>query len=181
MKFLVVILCVFGLSSIQRAYAQDYSTSKVGDPNLKHFYMGRQEIEVIDNTPIVKYRNGPGSAAGQQGTPGVQGPQPLPAAGFQQYSSNVKGGPLNLPKVENGVPHQLPPAPLKGNTAKLKSKTSAQITAKKTPAAPAAIETYKQSYKTRSPSVTPNNGVSSTQKVHGKLLPFATTRHRANY
>jgi hypothetical protein len=183
----VILSCLVGI--LQPVNAQEYSPySKLDDPNLKHFYMGRQEIEVFDNTPIVKYRGGGGGdTAGQQSPTGPQGPAPLPAAGFQQYSSNVHGGPLNLPKVENGVPPKAPPpASLKGNAGKLKAKTStragAALSKKPASASHPTVETYKQTYQTRPQSGAPaETGISSSQKVHGKLLPWATTRHRTSY
>jgi hypothetical protein len=179
---LVVILSTF-LASCLPVSAQ-YS-SKMDDPNYKHFYMGRQEIEVLDNSPIVKYRRSAGAGGGQTG--GVQGPVPLPAAGFQQYSNNVPSGPSNLPKVENGVPHKLPLA-AKGNPGKLKAKASTQTSARllgrsslPSTAAKPTVAKYKKSYQTRPESASSGAAsLNSAQKVRGKLLPWATNKHQ-NY
>lgn len=81
------------------------------DPNLKNFYMARQQIQILDDQPAINdLRTVPG-APGQGGAPGVQGPQALPRAGFQPYSSPalLNGSTRNLPPAQSG-PRNLPPA-----------------------------------------------------------------------
>lgn len=185
----VLAVLIFGsvglLGGLIPSIAQEYSTySKSDDPNLKHFYMGRQEIEIFDTSPIVKYRGSAGDAGQQPAGASPQGPIPLPPSGFQQYSSNVRGGPLNLPKVENGVPPKAPPPKsMKGSTEKshphsARAHTTTLSRGASSSAAKPVIKTYKQTYQTRPrPTATQQGvGLSSIQRVRGKLLPWATNR-----
>ncbi len=85
------------------------------DPNMGHFYMGRQQIQITDDTPIVNYKGGD-PAQQQQQNPALQQtqkrPVPLPRAGFTGYTPppTASGFNPNLPSVENGVPRRELPA-----------------------------------------------------------------------
>jgi hypothetical protein len=68
------------------------------------FYMSRRQMQVVDDSPIIKYSGGgqapPGAVGGLGGAAA-----PLPRAGFQSYSSSINQAyQAPLPKVNNGVP-----------------------------------------------------------------------------
>lgn len=91
------------------------SPAKAGDnPNMGHFYMARQQIQITDDSPIVNYKGGD-PAQQQQNNPMMQQqkrPAPLPRAGFTGYTPppTASGFNPNLPSVENGVPKRELPA-----------------------------------------------------------------------
>lgn len=100
------------------------------NPNMRNFYMARQQIQIMDDAPQVNdMRTNPGAGA-QGGAPAVAAPQPLPRASFNSYMSGYAGGGgrSGLPTVVNGVPPKLPSAPertgLKANAGKLKIKST---------------------------------------------------------
>jgi hypothetical protein len=69
------------------------------DPNLGHFYMGRQQITIENNNPIINDRTS--STTGGGGNGGLLNrPAPLPQAGWQPYAPvETPGINPNLPKV----------------------------------------------------------------------------------
>ncbi len=72
------------------------------DPNLGHFYMGRQQITIEDDSPIVNDKTG-GTAGGANGGL-LNRPTPLPKAGWQPYAPvETPGLNPNLPKVPGPV------------------------------------------------------------------------------
>jgi len=83
-----------------------------GDPNMGHFYMARQQIQITDDSPMINYKGG--DPAQQQQNPALQQkrPAPLPKAGFNAYTPPpmASGYNPNLPSVENGVPRRDLPA-----------------------------------------------------------------------
>jgi hypothetical protein len=87
--------------------------------NLRNFYMARQQVHIIDESPMVTRSTIPG---GQQGGGGAHQPQnlnrpvSLPKAGFQPYftSGQQMGGNSSLPTTSNGVPRQAPPRVVQG-------------------------------------------------------------------
>ncbi|MDX2105909.1 MAG: hypothetical protein SFY67_05855 [Candidatus Melainabacteria bacterium] len=90
----------------------DYSRGS--DPNMGHFYMARQQIQITDDSPVINYKGGD-PAQQQQQNPAMQQkrPAPLPKAGFNAYTPppTASGYNPNLPSVENGVPRrELPSA-----------------------------------------------------------------------
>lgn len=88
----------------------DYSRGS--DPNMGHFYMARQQIQITDDSPIINYKGGD-PAQQQQQNPAMQQkrPAPLPKAGFNAYTPPPTAGyNPNLPSVENGVPRRELPA-----------------------------------------------------------------------
>lgn len=72
------------------------------DPNLGHFYMGRQQITIEDNSPIIRDKTG-ATVNGANGAL-LNRPAPLPKAGWQGYApiDNTNTNP-NLPKVPGPV------------------------------------------------------------------------------
>ena len=73
------------------------------DPNLGHFYMGRQQITIENNTPIINDRTGGTTGGGGNGGL-LSRPVPLPQAGWQPYAPiETPGINPNLPKVPGPV------------------------------------------------------------------------------
>jgi hypothetical protein len=139
------------------------------DPNFKHFYMARQQVQVIDESPIITNQTG-GGGQGGQGAP--QGVQPLPKAGFQSYFQGSPQTPNNLPKVFNGVPPKLPPAPnafpnaMNAQAGKLKPKKTAAKSGYP------GLKAYKpySGYGGSTPKGDASGGSSTSSNVHGSVL-----------
>jgi hypothetical protein len=73
------------------------------DPNLNHFYMGRQQITIENNTPIINNRTGSTAGGGVNGGL-LNRPVPLPQSGWQPYAPvETPGINPNLPKVPTPV------------------------------------------------------------------------------
>src|SRR5277367_4322235 len=76
------------------------NAQRSGDPNLGHFYMGRQQVQIIDDSPMIS----PGSI-GTAGSGKMNGalpnrPMALPKAGWQTYTPmESPGSTTSLPKV----------------------------------------------------------------------------------
>jgi hypothetical protein len=153
------------------------NTGKTYDPNLRNFYMGRQEIQIIDDGPVINdQRTAPGAPGGNGALPA--NPAPLPKAGWQQYSP---AKPMNmgpLPKVENGVPKAPPPDPagLHGKSARIKPVAKA-------PAAPSGPKSYKPYAGYGGSQAAPpsgygssSNNSQSSSNVKGSVLHWARSR-----
>ena len=177
-------------------YGAGFIKSRPNDlPDSSQFYMSRRQVQVIDDSPIVKYGGGPGGAAG--GAAGGFGGMPagaqmgLPRAGFQ---SNIGGSPsltTPLPKVNNGVPPKAPPVDEKAMRAKAnalaksQAKAAAKSVAQAQPKAPEGIKAY-NSYKGYNPAASiggvaggggaAGSSVSTATKVKGNVLHWS--RHR---
>lgn len=162
-KVLIAIIASLGI--VTPVLAQD---GRGADPNFKHFYMARQQVQVIDESPIITNTQGGGGAAGGQGAPAAA--QPLPRASFQTYFQGSPGAPSNLPKVYNGVPPKLPPAPnaMSGQAGKLKPKKAA---AKSSYPGLKAYKPY-SGYGGATPksSGDASGGSSTSSNVHGSIL-----------
>lgn len=173
------------LASISPSLAQ-----RSGDPNIGHFYMARQQIDIIDDAPAVQDRRTqpgpPGAAAGSAGMPAR--PIPLPKAGWQPYSSSLPTGMSNgLPKVVNGVPPKMPAAPAlnpkmgKAGAYKNKSKSpGTQVSSgPSTPKTYAPYKGYGASPTSTAASVPVSSGSSggSSTAVSGSLLHWRRTGH----
>jgi hypothetical protein len=105
---LTTILCgALVAVSTAPALAQGFNGNQYGrgsNPNLGHFYMGRQELQILDDAPNVNdMRTNPRAAAPQAAQ---RGPAPLPRAGFMPYSQSAMTPSMSnsLPQVVNGVP-----------------------------------------------------------------------------
>ena len=86
------------------------------DPNLGHFYMGRQQITIENNNPIINDRTGGTAGGGANGAlPGR--PIPLPQAGWQPYA------PVETPGINSNLPKV--PGPVRQSHNAQTSKTSA--------------------------------------------------------
>lgn len=144
------------------------------NPNLRNFYMARQQVQIMDDAPQVNdLRTNP--AAGGAAPPVPAGPQALPRASFNTYMSGYAGGGAGrgLPEVNNGVP-KLPPAGpnLTGNSAgnagKLKPKAKAPVT----PVAkgPVVAKSYKPYATAGSAGVQTGASTYSNTSVQGSVL-----------
>ncbi len=184
---LPVLLAVVSVSAVGPAWAQ-----RTNDPNLNHYFMGRQQWEIMDNTPIIKDKTGaPGAPAASGAMPA--GAPPLPKAGWQQYSPPPETQPglsTSLPKVNNGVPTKgpTPGTGLRGKDGKLivtnKSNKSGKNTGtnagankaaanKLPPGVAAQYEPYKK-FAVEAPT-SAAAGAQSNAQVHGNLVPQAHT------
>src|SRR3990167_2664998 len=120
MTFLSV-LCALAAAG-PTAFAQ-----RSDNPNLRNFYMSRQQWTITDDAPIVNDQRTQPGPANQGGQGALQaGPTPLPRAGWQPYSSSIPSVRTALPEVNTGVPKNLPTAPsprgVKANAGTLKPK-----------------------------------------------------------
>ncbi len=84
--------------------------------NLGHFYMARQQVHIIDESPMVTRETLPAGQAGGGNLgaqPGAMNrPMPLPRAGFQGYFKPSGSSPASsLPSTANGVPVPAPAPP----------------------------------------------------------------------
>lgn len=118
--------------------------------DASQFYMSRRQVQVIDDSPIIKTGNGQLAPAGANG---INGGAPLQRAGFSSYTSSMPTITAPLPKVNNGVPK---PDPIGGGSAggsntykNAKAKAGALSNSKgkpkaaaKTPAAPSGVQSY---------------------------------------
>ncbi|MGD9681781.1 MAG: hypothetical protein AB7W16_11415 [Candidatus Obscuribacterales bacterium] len=163
------------------------------NPNMGHFYMARQQIQITDDSPVINYKGGgaPGQAGAQGMAPGA--PVPLPRAGFQRFSQTLPSYSNTLPQVNNGVPKAPPPvrqnlnSGMQGKAGKLKP-SKKKAASKKPDAAPKAAATPKSysPYKGYDPKTAPppshtanahaGGGSRTDAKVRGSVLHWARGR-----
>jgi hypothetical protein len=185
-SFLIAMLAAGGLLlpyGATPALAQGRSS----DPNIGHFYMARQQWQVLDDAPqIYDKRSDPSAAPVNQQSGLPRGPAPLPRAGFMPYSSALPSGMgAGLPQVVNGVPKKLPAqrmvAPRTAKAGAYKMKPTPR------PSGPVTAKTYAPygGYGGGTPvstGPTPGNGnygqsgVSSSTGVKGNLLHWSRSR-----
>lgn len=120
-----------------------------GQPsNLRNFYMARQQVQIIDDSPMVTRMPAPGaqpSAAGAQQPVNINRPVPLPRAGFQPYYSSGQqmGGNTSLPTTSNGVPKKAPPRVITGLPAGRAGAIKQQAAQKTASSKPSGVPTTK--------------------------------------
>lgn len=157
------------------------------DPNMGHFYMARQQWQIIEDAPVVTGQPGsPGGAAQQMAAPNR--PVPLPKAGWMPYSSSIPSVQNALPQVNNGVPKPMPAAPppsrpsgMHGKAGNLNLKPKAQ-----TASGPPAVKSY-SSYKGyggglpsgQAASASAGGGSSASTNVKGSVLHWARPKVRS--
>ena len=119
------------------------------NPNLKMFYMARQQVQITDDVPVVNdMRTNPAPAQQSGAAAAGAAGQGLPRAGFASNMNAYHGGPVGgaLPKVNNGVPTRLPEAGSGGNKG-LKAGNAGKLKMKSAPgvqnAGPAVAKSYK--------------------------------------
>jgi hypothetical protein len=156
---------------------------KLDDPNIGHFYMGRQQVTITNDAPIVNDQRTNSSGAAPGGMNGALGGRaPLPAAGWQSYSPVSPGLSTNLPKVNNGVPKPPPPAAAKkpphgltGNAGALGAGKGKSPTP---PGDPNVVKMYKPYTRYQNPdsagvSASDNANQQSSSNVRGSVLHWA--------
>jgi hypothetical protein len=145
---------------IQPAFCQrDYN------PNFNHFYMGRQEWTVEDNSPVIINKTGTASG-GMNGA--LPNRPPLPKAGWQGYA------PVDKPAANNNLP-KAPGStrPKSASHSKAAYKGHAgNLTGTKSPS---GVNAYKPYATYSNPANAPNTGAESSTSTHvkGDLLHWA--------
>ena len=180
------LIAMLAVAALPVVFADEANAQRGNNPNLGHFYMARQQWQVTDDSPVIRYQGGGAPGPNQQMAP--QGPAPLPRAGFQQHSHKLPSYSHTLPGVVNGVPKRVP-APArtvskpvkKGNKGKSgKWKPPAKATAANK--GPTKLKTYNP-YKGYDPKATstaanPSTGHAGSShqtktKVRGSVLHWA--------
>ena len=151
------------------------------DPNVNHFFMARQQIQILDDSPSVNdMRTNPQAAAAGKGQPApMNKPQALPRAGFMPYSGNQPSMRSSLPTTFNGVPQKLPPAPPPVNPKNAKAGKYSKNKPASTPSLAASqpqtakmyapVKGYGSGIPTMRP-VTVSAGGDASTRVQGSLL-----------
>lgn len=179
---LAAFLSILPVATCSPAMAQ---FGRSDNPNMRNFYMARQQVQIFDDAPQVNdMRTGAGAAQGP--APAVTAPQQLPRAGFSTYMSPQMGGGRGLPTVNNGVPKNLP-STMGGGPVGQKAQSGGKIKAKgpaagSVPAAgraPVVAKSYKP-YAT-TPVNTGSSGslLNSSTNVSGSVLHW--NKRRAGY
>jgi hypothetical protein len=176
LQLAMAMLCA--ATSALPVHAQQYGRN--ADPNLGHFYMGRQQVTITDDSPQVNDQRTQPAPPGQQGAAGgvPNRPVALPRASFAQYSNNLPTLQGSLPRTVNGVPPKAPPnagvSPKMAKTGAYKNKQAA--VAKAAPSGPPVLKSYApvQGYGAGAQSaprpVSASAGGSSSTAVRGSLL-----------
>jgi hypothetical protein len=173
--------CAFLMLSCQSAsFGQ-----KTYDPNLNHFFMGRQQITITDDTPLVNDKTTSAAPGGKPNGALPGRPAPLPSAGWQSYSpASPTVDSKALPKVRNGVPEKAPPpkpsstSGNKGRAGKLavnkgKSKPSTNSGAPSGVSAYKPYATYSTPASPTAPSAAGTANKQTSSNVRGNLLHWA--------
>lgn len=160
--------------------AQQYGRND--NPNLRNFYMARQQIQITDDVPAVNdLRTNPQPAQPGAAAPVPSAPQALPRAGFNSYMSGLAGGAgrNTLPSASNGIPKLAPAGPnLTGRQAQPVGKVNAKAPA--APKAPPIAKTYTP-YATKPVAASGNSGagLNTSTSVQGSVLHW--NRKRTGY
>src|SRR6516162_9021694 len=113
-KKLQLVICLAG----SLGFPLGAQAQRDNNPNLNHFYMGRQQVQIIDESPMIMHRPGDPSNGSMNGSMPNRS-LPLPHAGWQSYTqAQPPGFASGLPKVINGVPPKPVPQGPAGNKAK---------------------------------------------------------------
>jgi hypothetical protein len=169
--------------------AMAQQAGRPADPNLGHFYMARQQIQILDDAPVVNdMRTQPAPAQQQQAGALPNRPVPLPRASWQPYSQQQQGPAsfaTSLPKTFNGVPPKGPPprmvAPKMGKAGAYKTgKKPASAKPVAQSSGPPVAKTYApyQGYGGNVPAARPvaTGGAGASTAVKGSLLRWSRTR-----
>jgi hypothetical protein len=174
-----IILCTALAASAAVCCGQNALAQRGVDPNMGHFYMARQQVEILDAGPVVNNRMQPPPQPGQAGPPqgngGLPGGQmPLAPARWQQYSP-VEAPPnlsTNLPKVNNGIPKKAPlPTADHGRPGRMEAGSHPKAVVAPRPVGPATYEPYKK-FAVEPPAST-SAGSASQGQVYGDVLHWA--------
>lgn len=182
MRNLLLLASMLSLISAAASSSAMAQSGRNDNPNMRNFYMARQQVQITDDAPAVNdLRTNP--AAAQQGGGAPTRPQALPRAGFSTYMSGYTGGggKSALPTVNNGVPPKLPSA---GPDLTGKKASAGKLTPKApaAPKGPAVAKSYKP-YAT-TPSVAASGGsagssMNTSTNVQGSVLHW--NKRRSGY
>lgn len=139
------------------------SAQKNYDPNLGHFYMGRQQWTVEDNSPIINDRTSTTDNTMNGSLPSR--PVPLPKSGWQGYAP-IEKPPANPNPSKNS--NQLKSSTSKNSASGNKGKAG-NLTGNKSPS---SIKGYKPYATYQNPVANPAEPQTSTH-VKGNLLHWA--------
>lgn len=99
------LLAIMAAIAVPVVISPEANAQQSRNPNMGHFYMARQQWQVTNDAPVVKYQGGGGPPGSAQAP---RGPAPLPRAGFTRFSQSMPQYRNNLPTVHNGVPKPMP-------------------------------------------------------------------------
>ena len=137
------------------------------DPNFNHFYMGRQQWTVEDNSPVIINRTGTAPGAGMNGA--LPARPPLPKAGWQGYAP-IDNPPAatNAAKSGSAAKHSA-----SGSHAKPGQKGQAgNLTGNKSPSGMQGYKPY-ATYSNPVNAPSPGADLNTSQHVKGSLLHWA--------
>jgi len=135
------------------------------NPNYSHFYMGRQEWTVEDNSPVIIDKTGTANS-GMNGSL-INRPTPLPKAGWQGYAPIDNPPATNKTKSSGTTKSKRSPASKAGQKGHAGNLTGIN--------SPNGIRGYKPYATYSNPVNAPNAGadLTTTQHVKGSLLHWA--------
>ncbi len=156
------------------------------NPNMRNFYMARQQIQITDDAPAVNdMRTNPAANPAAAAAAAAAAPRQLPRAGFNSYYTPTGAGMTNgLPQVVNGVPKAPPvaasPLPRRGS-GPTGQRATAKTMGPKTASAPSSVKAYKpyQTYPEQSAVGSSASGggmLNSTANVKGSVLHWNRRR-----
>lgn len=167
-----IALSGISLSLTLPALAQGYRND---NPNMRNFYMARQQIQITDDTPAVNdMRTGPSAGTGAPAGGGA-----LPRAGFGSNMSGLATGSMRsgLPQVVNGVPPKMPAA--SPGLSGLKAKAGKVKAAFPKAAGPATVKSYAPYQTYGGSSSSSGGGLNSSGSVSGSVLHW--NKRRSGY
>lgn len=177
MKTLILASVLTGLISTP-AMAQ---FGRSDNPNMRNFYMARQQVQIFDEAPQVNDMRTNPAAAAQGPAPAVTGPQALPRAGFNTNMGGYMGSNpgVGLPQVNNGVP-KLPPAGPNLSGKQAQSGGTIKAKAPPKPKAPVVAKSYKPYATFPASGNAPSGGggsmLNSSTSVSGSVLHWNKRR-----
>lgn len=153
------------------------------NPNIGHFYMARQMIQITDDSAQVNDMRTNPQPGQQGGAPvGAMPRQMLPRAGFGTNMSSMPVMNTSLPKVVNGVPPKTTPPPQMNHTIVGKKANAGKYVPPK-PKGPTTAQSY-GSYngygggrQAAAPSYGNYGGNQSSTAVRGSLLHWRRSKN----
>lgn len=168
-----VLLLASTLSFMLLSAGTQVLAQRSDNPNLRNFYMARQQIQITDDAPAVNDMRTNPAAAQQSAAAAAAAAQPLPRAGFSTNMGAYHSGPSALPKVNNGVPAKLPTTVDGVNRPGLKASNAGKVKPKApAPQQPMVAKSYKPYATTPAISQGGSSGslLNSSTNVKGSVL-----------
>jgi len=156
-RLLSISICGILLYAISSQFALSQNSY---NPNMGHFYMGRQQWTIEDDSPIINNRTGTAPGAMNGALPNRA---PLPKAGWQGYA------PIDNPRSVNSTPKASSSSKTKSAASKAGQKGKAGNLS------PSGVTSYKPYATYSNPANTPSPGAdpSTSTRVKGSLLHWA--------